>query len=62
MDIFYFTAAGIVAWVVADSLLDRIEQMAGRRFPYRSVIFFGILLATLLVVFEGSKYILGANT
>ncbi len=62
MDLFYFTAAGIVSWVVADALLDRIETMRGKRFTHRSVIFFGLILVTLLIVFEGSKYILGAKT
>ncbi|MCW9034841.1 MAG: hypothetical protein OQJ97_11535 [Rhodospirillales bacterium] len=61
MELLYFTAAGIVAWVIANALLERIEEMAGRRFPYRSVIFFGLLLGMLLIVFEGSKYLLGAN-
>jgi len=61
MEFIAFTGAGIVAWVLADLVLDRAEEMVGRRFAYRSVIFFGILLGLLLAIFEVSKVIFGAN-
>lgn len=44
MEFIAFTVAGIIIYVVSDHLLDRIEIMAGRRFQYRAVIFFFIIL------------------
>jgi hypothetical protein len=61
MELVAFTAAGIVAWVLADLLLDQAEQMAGRRFAYRSVFFFGLLLGLLLAIFEVSKLLFGTG-
>jgi len=44
MEIVYFTLAAIFLYVGADWILKRIEAAAGRRFEYRSIIFFAILL------------------
>ena len=51
MSIVYFTLVAIVLYLAADWLLDRIERRAGRRFEYRSIIFFFILLSLALVTF-----------
>jgi hypothetical protein len=48
----YFTVAGIVLYLAADWLLQRIEASAGRRFEYRSLIFFVILLSLAVITFE----------
>lgn len=61
MELIAFTAAGVVAWVLADVLLDRVERMAGQRFAYRSVLFFGLLLGLLLGIFELTKVFFGAS-
>lgn len=52
MSAIYFTVAGIVLYLVSDWLLQRIEASAGRRFEYRSVIFFVILLSLAVITFE----------
>ena len=52
MEILYFTLAAILLYVAADWILNRLEQAAGRRFDYRSLIFFAILLAMALVSFS----------
>lgn len=44
MEILYFTLAAILLYMAADWILNRIETAAGRRFEYRSLIFFVILL------------------
>jgi len=51
MEIIYFTAAGIILYVVADWILKRMETAAGKRFEYRSLIFFVILLVMAMTSF-----------
>jgi hypothetical protein len=48
MQIIYFTLAAVVLYFAADLILDRIEILAGRRFEYRTLIFFAILLILAL--------------
>lgn len=52
MSAIYFTIAGIVLYLVSDWLLQRAEATAGRRFEYRSLIFFVILLSLAVITFE----------
>ena len=52
MSAIYFTVAGIVLYLVSDWLLQRIEAGVGKRFEYRSLIFFVILLSLALITFE----------
>jgi NhaP-type Na+/H+ or K+/H+ antiporter len=51
MEMIAFLAVGVVLYFVADWLLRRIEAFAKRRFEYRTLIFFGILLGLALIVF-----------
>jgi DMSO/TMAO reductase YedYZ heme-binding membrane subunit len=51
MEIIYFTAAGIILYVAADWILKRMESAAGKRFEYRSLIFFIILLVMAVTSF-----------
>lgn len=51
MEILYFTLAAILLYLAADWILGRIETAAGRRFKYRSLIFFVILLIMALSSF-----------
>lgn len=50
MEILYYTLTAVVLYLVADWLLDRIERAYGRRFKFRSLIFFVIILALALLV------------
>ena len=52
MSAIYFTVAGIVLYLVSDWLLQRIEASVGKRFEYRSIIFFVILLSLAVITFE----------
>ena len=47
----YFTLAGIVLYLAADWLLERIEVRRGERLEHRTLVFFGILLGLALATF-----------
>ena len=51
MSAIYFTLTGIVLYLIADWLLDRIEIHRGERLEHRTLVFFGILLGLALVTF-----------
>lgn len=51
MDALYFTLVAIVLYLVSDRILDRIEIAMGKRFEYRSLIFFAILLTLAIATF-----------
>jgi hypothetical protein len=51
MEALYFTAVAIILYLGADWILNRMEAAAGRRFDYRTIIFFAILLTMALVSF-----------
>jgi hypothetical protein len=46
-----FTLVAIGLYFVADRLLQALEVRAGRRFEYRSLVFFGLLLALAVTTF-----------
>ena len=52
MEMLLFTALAVVLYLVADRALNALEVRAGRRFEYRSLIFFVILLALAIAVFS----------
>ena len=51
MNILYFTLTAVLLYLAADWILNRIETAAGKRFEYRSLIFFALLLAMALTAF-----------
>ncbi len=51
MEIVYFTVAAALLYLLSSWILDRIEIAVGRRFEYRSVLFFGILLILAMLSF-----------
>ena len=59
MEILYFTLAAIMLYFAADWILNRIETAAGRRFEYRSLIFFAILLVMALTSFALIRQLAG---
>jgi hypothetical protein len=48
----YFTLVAAALYLAANWIVDRIEIAVGRRFKYRSVLFFGILLTLALASFN----------
>lgn len=52
MSFVLYTIVAIVLYLLADWILDRFEVAAGKRFEYRSLIFFAILLTLALVSFS----------
>lgn len=51
MESVYFLLVAVVLYFGADWILRRMEAAAGRRFEYRSIIFFVILLTLAMVSF-----------
>jgi len=51
MEILYFTLAAILLYFAADWILNRFETAAGKRFKYRNLIFFALLLGMALTSF-----------
>jgi hypothetical protein len=56
--ILYYTVAGIVLYLVADAILNRVEARRGQRFEHRSLIFFAILLTLALATFNLIRHFL----
>jgi len=52
VDILYFTLVAALLYLFSNWLVDRIEIASGRRFQYRSLLFFGILLTLALISFN----------
>ena len=50
-----FTLLAVVLYLVADRALNALELRAGRRFEYRSLVFFAILLALAIAVFSAVR-------
>jgi len=47
----YFTLVAALLYLLANWIVDRLEISAGRRFEYRSLLFFAILLTLALACF-----------
>lgn len=51
MEIVYFTLVAALLYLISNWLVERLEVAAGRRFEYRSLLFFVILLTLAMVSF-----------
>jgi hypothetical protein len=51
VEILYFTFVAALLYLVSNWIVERLEVTAGRRFEYRSLLFFGILLGLALLSF-----------
>ena len=61
MSIVYFTLAAALLYLLSDWILDRVEVTAGRRFQYRSLVFFFILLTLATTSFALVSYLTGTT-
>jgi MFS family permease len=52
VQIVYFTLVAAILYLLSNWLVDRIEIAAGRRFQYRSLLFFALLLALAMISFS----------
>ena len=59
MSIVYFTLAAIALYLLSDWILERAEVAAGRRFQYRSLVFFSILLTLAVTSFALISHLTG---
>lgn len=55
MEILYFTVIAVGLYAVSDAILSYLERARGDRFPYRDLIFFGIILALALITFQAIR-------
>jgi len=51
VEIVYFTLVAALLYLISNWLVERLEVAAGRRFEYRSLLFFVILLTLAMVSF-----------
>jgi hypothetical protein len=61
VEILLFTSVAVVLYLVSDRLLDAFERRAGRRFEYRSVFFFLILLVLAMATFSSLRRLAGGG-
>ena len=61
MSAIYFTVVGIVLYLISDWLLQLAEAQTGRRFEYRTLIFFVILLTLALITFSFIQKLTGES-
>ena len=59
MAYFYYTITAVLLYLISDFILNKIETYYGRRFEYRSVIFFAIILVLSMSLFELIDQIVG---
>ncbi len=59
MSIVYFTLAAVALYLLSDWILERVEVAAGRRFQYRSLVFFSILLTLAVSSFALISHLAG---
>jgi hypothetical protein len=57
MQYVYFTIIAVVLYFAADRILERIEIRRGERLPYRSLVFFAILLPLAFISFKVIEYL-----
>ncbi|MBF0610224.1 MAG: hypothetical protein G8345_00320 [Magnetococcales bacterium] len=48
----YYTLAGIVLYLVSDTILNWLERQRGGHFPHRSMVFFIIIMILSTVSFQ----------
>ena len=59
MSIVYFTLTAVVLYLLSDWILGRVEVTVGRRFQYRSLVFFSILLTLAMTSFVLISHLTG---
>ncbi|MEI6986796.1 MAG: hypothetical protein WCK65_11765 [Rhodospirillaceae bacterium] len=55
MEMIVYTVLAGSLYLLADRIVDLIEVRAGRRFQYRTVLFFGILSSLALALFTAIR-------
>lgn len=61
MMLVWYTAAGIVLYLLADWILRQLEARAGRVFEHRTLVFFGLLATLSLSTFAAIRAFLAPN-
>lgn len=58
IEIVSYTLAGVLLYLISDSLLQRLELNAGHRFEHRSIIFFFIIALLSVTSFAIFRYMI----
>ena len=58
IEIVTYTLAGVLLYLISDSLLQRLELNAGHRFKHRSIIFFFIITLLSVASFSIFRYMI----
>jgi len=58
IEIISYTLAGVLLYLISDSLLQRLELNAGHRFEHRSIIFFFIIIVLSVSSFAIFRYMI----
>ena len=58
IEIISYTLAGVLLYLISDSLLQRLELNAGHRFEHRSIIFFFIIIFLSVTSFTIFRYMI----
>jgi hypothetical protein len=61
MSIVYFTLVAALLYLISDWVLQRAEVAVGRVFPYRSLLFFAILLTLAITSFTLINSLTGSS-
>ena len=59
MQYLYYTVTAVLLYLLSDWILNKIEQRAGKRLEYRSVLFFVIIMVLAVGSFEMIDRIIG---
>ena len=55
----YYTVTAVILYLLSDWILNKIEQRAGKRLEYRSLVFFVIIMVLAVSSFEMIDRIVG---
>ena len=58
LEIVSYTLAGVLLYLISDSLLQRLELNAGHRFEHRGIIFFFIIILLSVTSFAIFRYMI----
>jgi hypothetical protein len=57
-EVVIYTVSAIFLYFLADGILKFLESIHGAQIPYRSFVFFGIILSLALMLFQILKLVL----
>jgi hypothetical protein len=62
LEILLYTASGIMLYMGADAALRYLESVHGEPIPYRSVVFFVLILLMAIILFQVIQQFVGGSS